>query len=337
VPSLQSYSSVNQLTGYSGPDNVRDRYAQTINQLANNRTAQQFRMLKAFVPVLRDIIRVESNVEAVQNACFAIDHLLDATEVQSVDCLIDEDLIPVLVHRLDDPKISVAHGVLVTLTVFAECCTSSQVLEMEPVLRHLERFIVGSLNYRPNKKLTAQAVVCAARVCEGGDQSIQQIMDHAPDLFHTLMDMVQTASSGLSAVRATSEGAALALALAVQGANVVQLEYFVSLKMYPFLFQLLDIFSKELLIVEETIKALTSMVLKVGNIRHVQERAVNKEDFDVSEGWGFLHGWARTPTSKDAFSAEERKDRFEIAEFAKHLLVTAQDLDLVPNEYLNKF
>ena len=55
----QSYSSVNQLTGYTGPDNVRDRYAQTINQLANNRTAQQFRVLKAFVPILRDIIRVE--------------------------------------------------------------------------------------------------------------------------------------------------------------------------------------------------------------------------------------------------------------------------------------
>lgn len=314
---------------------MRERYAQTINQLANNRTAQQFRMLKAFVPILRDIIRVESNVEAVQVACFAIDHLLDATEVQSVDCLIDEDIISVLVQRLDDPKISVAQSVLVTLTVLAECCTSSQVLELEPALRPLERCIVSS--HRPNKKLTAQAVVCTARICEGGDQSIQQIMDHAPDLFHTLVDLVETASSGQAAVRAISEGAALALALAVQGANVVQLEYFVSLKLYPFLFQLLGIFHDDLLIVEETIKALTSMVLKVGNIRIVQERAVNKEDFDVSEGWGYLYGWSRAPTPRAVVSAEERKDRMEIAEFVKHLLVTAQDLDLVPNEFLDKF
>lgn len=333
-PLSQSYNSIHELAKYSGPDNVRQRFAETINQLACQRSREQFQILAPFVPVLRDIIRVEENVEAVLDACYALDHLLDATDPASVDCMIDHDIIPVLVHRLDDAKISVATEALVTLTILAECCSSSQVLEMEPAIRHLERFIVGSASCRPNKKLVSQAVICVSRICEGGDQSLQQITDHAPDLLPALMSLVQTDTRGQPAQHVTAESAALALAHAVQGANHQQLCYLVELKMFAFLFQLLDIFEDNLLIVEETLRAITAMAHKLENIRRIQDRAAQRDDFDVPEAWDFVHRWTRGPRA--VVSAEERKDLLEIAVFARSLLEIARQQDLLPEELLRK-
>jgi len=313
---------------------VRQRYAETINQLACQRSQQQFHVLAPLVPILRDIIRVEENVEAVMDACFALDHLLDASDPASVDCMIDHDIIPVLVHRLDDAKISVATEALVSLTAIAECCSSSQVLEMEPVIRHLHRFIVGGPDSRPNKKLLSQAVVCLSRICEGGDQSLQQITDHAPELLPALMQIVNTDTRGQPAQHATAESAALALAHCVQNANHQQLGYFVELKMYPLAFQLLDIFEDNLLVVEESLKAITAMVHKLENIRRVQERATQRDDFDVLEAWGFVLRWTRGPRA--VVSAEERKDLLEIAGYARGLLEIARQQDLLPEELMRK-
>ena len=322
------------MANYTGPDNVRQRYAETINQLACQRSQQQFQILAPFVPLLRDIIRVEENVEAVLDACYALDHLLDAGDPASVDCMLDQEIVPVLVHRLDDAKISVAAEALVTLTIIAECCSSSQVLEMEPVIRHLDRFIVGGPDSRPNKKLLSQAVVCLSRICEGGDQSLQQITDHAPRLLPALMNIVNTDVRGQPAQRSTAESAALALAQAVQNANLQQLGYFVEIKMYPFAFQLLDIFEDNLLIVEDALKAITTMVHKLESIRRVQDRAAQRDDFDVPEAWGFVLRWTRGPRA--VVSAEERKDLLEIAGFARGLLEIARQRDLLPEELMRQ-
>ena len=318
------------MSGYNGPDNVRQRYAETINQLACHRTQQQFSLLKAFVPVLRDIIRVEDNVEAVLDACYAVDHLLDAADSSTVDCLIDEDLIPELVRRIDDSKISIAHGVMVTLTVFAECCTSHQVLEMEPALRPLERLIIGDGTYRPNKKLVSQAVICIARISEGGDQSVQQLIDHAPDIFPSLINLVETASGGQLLVRAISESAALAIAHSVQSANRNQLDYFMELKMYSFLFKLLDIFEDHLLLVEEALRAIFTMVLKVEAVEEVQRHEARFEGFHPAEAWDLVQRWTRSPS--ETVGAEERKDLMEIQACAKRLVMVAKKTGLISEE-----
>eukprot|EP01032_Pedospumella_encystans_P015366 gene15366-17580_t len=319
----QSYSSIDQLTGIAHDRYAR--YAQTINQLANSRTAQQFRVLKAFVPILWDIIRNKESLESVQYACEAVEHLLDAHDPETVNYLMGEEIMFVLVLCLSDAQM--APCALKTLTMFAQCSNSKQVVELEPVLRDLEQYIVGD-----NHLMSLQAMDCLVHICEKrSDRSIQQILLHAPQLLQRLMHIAQSVKTGLSAVRATSEGAALALALAVQGANVVQLEYFVSLKMYPFLFELLDIFQYNLRVVKEAIKALTAMVLKVGNIRDVQQRAISRYCIDVSDGWFRLFNWASTSTNDDKLSAVEREDWQEIVGALNNLLLHARNLDLLPH------
>eukprot|EP01032_Pedospumella_encystans_P013366 gene13366-15393_t len=205
---------------------------------------------------------------------------------------------------------------------------------------HLLAFkVIGSFG-ASNESGRFKSTFLATEAVASGAQTINQLANNRTaqqfQLLQRLMHIAQSAKTGLSVVRATSEGAALALALAVQGANVVQLEYFVSLKMYPFLFQLLDIFQYNLRVVMEGIKALTAMVLKVGNIRDVQQRAVTRYCFDVSDGWFCLFNWASTSTNGDKLSAVEREDWQEIVGALNNLILHARNLDLLPHGLLKE-
>lgn len=335
---LQSYETVNKLTGYTGPDNVRQRYAETIKQLSCDRTRQQFKMLRPFYGILRDIIQIEDNVEAVLDSCYAVDHLLDADDPSTVDAMIDADVIPALVSRLDDPKISITLTTLTALTVFAECCNSHQVLELELVVGHLDKFIVGSAGYKPNKKLTTQAVLCLLRICEGGDRSVQQIMDFAPDLFPTLVNLVQTATAGQSSVRTIAENAALALMCAVQGASNRQLAYFVKdLHMYSFTFSVLEIFAADDNILEEALRALSNMIFKLENAADVQGAEERRGEFNVEEAWAVVKNLSeqeQEPGTEETQMSEEEKgvessDKQDVQVLAKELLGSAQALGLL--------
>lgn len=327
---------MNQLTGYTGPDNVRQRYAETIKQLSCDRTRQQFKMLRPFYGVLKDIIRIEENVEAVLDACYAVGHLLDADDPSTVDAMIDANVIPALVNRLDDAKISITLTTLTALTVFAECCNSHQVLELELVIGHLDKFIVGAPGYRANKKLTAQAVLCLLRICEGGDRSVQQIMDFAPELFPTLVDLVQTATAGQSSVRTLAENAALALMCAVQGASNRQLAYFVTdLHMYSFSFSVLEIFTGDENIEVEALRALSNMIFKLENAADVQCVEEKRGEFNVEEAWAVVKqlseqelGTQHTQMSEEEKGVESTEKQ-DVQALAKELVESAQALGLL--------
>lgn len=338
----QSYETVHKLTGYNGPDNVRQRYAETIKQLSCDRTKQQFKMLRAFYPVLRDIIQQEDNVEAVLDACYAIDHLLDADDASTVDAMIDADVLPALVSRLDDAKISITHTALTTMTVFAECCNSHQVLEMELAVGHLDRFIVGSAGYKPNKKLTAQAVLCLLRICEGGDRSVQQIMDFAPDLFPTLVNLVETATGGQATVQTIAENAALALMYAVQGANNRQLAYFVKdLHLYAFSFSVLGIFAGDRHIETQALRALSNLIFKIENAVDMQSVEERQGDFNVEEAWAIVKRLVEEGEGERAESEQQGQEEGagtpapeeeDVLAAAKDLLASALNLGLLVKE-----
>jgi hypothetical protein len=318
---------------YTGPDNINQRYAETIKQLSCDRTREQFLLLKKLVPVLRDILHHEQNVEAVTDACHALQHLLDAEDPATADVLIDLDILPALVGRLDDSKVQVVLYALETLVVFAECSTSEQVLEMELALGHLERFIAGGPAYRPNKKLVVQATLCLVPICEGGDRSVQQILDCAPDIFPSLMDIVRTSSTGQPAARDAAENSALALMCAVQGASANQLEYFLGLGAYPLAFRLLDVFSDDLDIVEETLRALSNVVFKLEDIAGTQEEEERRGTLTAAEAWGSVRAIsAQTVDDMSPSDADEavRERAGSILKAAKDLLTTARNMGLAP-------
>lgn len=314
---------------YNGPDNINQRYAETIKQLACDRTREQFQLLKKLVPLLRDIIHHEQNVEAVMDACHALQHLLDADDAATADVLIDLDILPAVVGRLDDSKVQVVLHALETLVVFAECSTSEQVLEMELALGHIERFISGGPAHRPNKKFVVQATLCLVPICEGGDRSVQQILDSAPDIFPSLMDLVRTSPAGQPAARDAAENSALALMCAVQGASPNQLEYFLGLGAYPLAFRLLDVFADDLDIVEETLRALS----KLEDIAGTQEQEERRGALNAAEAWASVSAIAEQ-TVEDMSPADANESVREragsILKTANELLINAQNLGLAP-------
>lgn len=349
---MQSYETVRSLS-YSGPDNIFQRYAETVKQLACDRTQQQFALLSPLVPMLRDVIQQESNVEAVVDACFALQHLLDADDTATADTMIDCEVLPALVRRLDDEKVSISLHALETLKVFAECSTSEQVLEMEVAMAHLERFIVGSQGHRPNKKLTLEATLCLIPVCEGGEQSVQQILDQAPDLFPALMELVRTSTTGQSAVREIVENCTLALMHAVQSAGLNQLEYFLSLGMYPLTFRLLDVFADDVDIVKEALLALSSLLLKLPDAAQTQleeekssqsqsqsqqqqgGKSSSSEKFSAATAWGTVRRVMEAAKAvamsveEDANSAYLEQAAF-VADRAGKLLANAVSMGMAP-------
>jgi hypothetical protein len=222
---------------------------------------------------------------------------------------------------------------LETLVVFAECSTSEQVLEMELALGHLERFITGGPAHRPNKKFVVQATLCLVSICEGGDRSVQQILDSAPDIFPSLMDLVRTYSVGQPAVRDAAENSALALMCAVQGASPNQLEYFLGLGAYPLAFRLLHVFADDLDIVEETLRALSNVVFKLEYIAGTQEQEEQRGALNAAEAWASVSAIAEK-TVEDMSPADAnqqvRERASSILKVAKELLINAQDLGLAP-------
>eukprot|EP01032_Pedospumella_encystans_P013365 gene13365-15392_t len=318
---VQSYTSINPSTGKHGPENGRQGYAEVIKQLFTNCTAPQFLVLKDFIPVLCRIVLAERNDEQFEHVCEAITRLLDAHHPATVDYLIRKDITQALVFRLKDPDM--AQCAIETLTRIVECCDSTQVLVMEAALNRLEEFVLCG-----TRQLSLEALVFIARVVgKGGDESIRQIIENVPDMFYTLMGVALKFSSDDCDAREMSSHATLALAYAVQHANTEQLQYFVNLEMYPSLFQMLIYFQDDLFMVEEIIKALTSMVLKVDNIRSVHSRAA----VNVSAGWDLLFPrLSSAPTSSYETSGNECC--LNIAELAatKNFLAAARIREVGP-------
>jgi hypothetical protein len=320
---------------YSGPDNVCQRYAETAKQLCCDRTKEQFVILRKLVPMLRDILQQETNAEAVVDCCYALQHLLDAEDGCTADALIDGDVLPALVSRLDDTKVTVAVHALETLKVFAECSTSEQVLEMEVALGHLQKFIAGSPGQRPNRKLTAEATLCLIPICEGGEQSVQQILDVTPDMFPSLMDLARTQAANQPTAAEIAENCALALMCAVQNASIHQLDYLLRLGVYSLAFRLLDVYPDDADIVKESLRALSNILLKTESPEDLQRREEEDgdEDFQAAQAWESvrtaLHFATQVTAGKARASPQYQEQAAYLADKARSLLATAATLGLV--------
>ena len=324
------------LVGYTGPDSVVQRYAETIKQLSFDRTKQQFELLRHFLPVLHDIVLRDEGVEAVTDACHALDHLLDAEDPPTVDALIDGDILPALVSRLRDPKVTIIQNTLITLTTFAECCDSAQVLELEIAIEHLQRLLMSA-----NKKLLAQAAICIYNICEGGDQSVQQILDFAPDLFSRLAELAEYGGDSQAQVQVAAKHAAMGLLKASERANKEQLTVFLQKhQMYSEAFKLLDGYSEHFDVQVIAIKAISNIIFKVEAIARFQadqERRV--KEFHAEDGWAVIKALAaegRSGSSNDngrgggggADGGERAESAREVKDAAARLLVHARGLGL---------
>ena len=324
------------LEPYKGPDNVRQHYAETIKQLSYDRTREQFQLLHKLLPVLRDIIDTENHKEAITDACFAFEHLIDATDPDTIDALINADILPSLVNRLGDPKIFISENCLRVLKVFAECSTSQQVLEMENAISHLGRLIIGTPTHKPNKKLTLPATQCLIPICEGGDQSIQQLLDYAPDLYPIL---VERARSINTTTRYTdneiAKNCGLSLMFSVNTSNSNQLDYLLSLGIYSLIFQLLEDCTDDSNMIKLIFRALSNILYKIENIKDIQVKEERLySDYIAEDGWELIKERVKTlqiknkKQSSDDDEEEEVVLEAKLARKAEKILSTAVRMEL---------
>ena len=323
------------LEPYKGPDNVRQHYAETIKQLSYDRTREQFQLLHKLLPVLRDIIDTENHKEAITDACLAFEHLIDATDPDTIDALINADILPSLVNRLGDPKIFISENCLRVLKVFAECSTSQQVLEMENAISHLGRLIIGTPTHKPNKKLTLPATQCLIPICEGGDQSIQQLLDYAPDLYPIL---VERARSINTTTRYTdneiAKNCGLSLMFSVNTSNSNQLDYLLSLGIYSLIFQLLEDCTDDSNMIKLIFRALSNILYKIENIKDIQVKEERLySDYIAEDGWELIKERVKTlqiKNKKQSSDDEEEEVVLEakLARKAEKILSTAIRMEL---------
>jgi hypothetical protein len=246
-------------------EDVRGRYAETMRQLTAWCTLEQAGILISFAPLLVDIIHTEVAAKTISAASGAVCSLLSPNEGTVVATLLRHGLVEALVTRLQDPKVSIVQQALNVLSVLACGSNSTQMLELEPALVHLQQFVNNVAVGKDNDRVGRSALECVRLICEGGGGSVRQICESAPVLFKDLFLIVRRALehkqvNPCSDVKAVT--ASRALMIAANAAEPDEYAEFVKQDIHELSFTVLTAFEGNADVVHDALTMLQSMVLK---------------------------------------------------------------------------
>lgn len=267
----QSYATIGQMEGVA-PEDVHRRYAETIMQFASQCTLAQARRLILFRGILVDLITTQVSARTVHPATVAVSCLLAAKEFGAktdrgiVTALLDAGIVEALVSRLQDAKVAVIQHALQALYNVAEGCDieGDQLYELEPMVKHLGRFILWARTGSGNDRVSLLALDCVRLLSEGGSQVVKMVNEGDPRLYDEVWAIVLSALHNQTAVDPNSGKkavcAAHALLAAVPGAAPDDWHDFVKQGIYGLAFQVLVAFERSPEVVHAALLVLENML-----------------------------------------------------------------------------
>jgi hypothetical protein len=333
---MQSYETVAQFKADALAD-LRDRYAETIQQLCCGSHRAQLNVLSRLLPLVSDILLHEDHAEAVTGVCEALNHLVDASGCAAVDVLHDRKVINALISRLSSAKSCGASACLRSLAFIAACCSAEQVRLLEPVIYHLQQLFAAHVGAEPVRSKTFSAAsLFVAMLSKSGSGQIQLILDRAPAVVPALFDSLVPTLHEFKAGKISnkSSNAALALMYMTQHGSNEQLALLLGQGVFFAALKILLTFDDIPNLLVQAMKALRRVVTKVENILDVMEA---EPDFRPDRYWKKVRAYTEVGLGnrgtggdeEDSESDTENSVYAKVRKCAARLLQCAQEKGLI--------
>ena len=283
------------------PDNVRQRYAETITQLALGRGNKYTTLMNSFVPVLGNIFEKEEETEALRNTFDALMGMIADAQPSTLEAMQAEKVVDVWIARICVPaRPTVLNYALELLTSYVEARGDDCLESIEHVVLPLKRIIVPKgPGEKINKKIAVGALELLLLFCRAGlPQTVQYVLKPESNLVTTLSSFVVGDEDGLVATISLC-AAEILLSVALHEKSEETIASLMDRGFYATLFRIVECYEGNNEIAEKALQLLLYYILKVENIAEYQQLEKANEGFDAEESWAVVRDLSTVASGSD--------------------------------------